>query len=345
MRQVSKIALLVVAAVIIFAGGFFYWWHAERYRATDDAYVNANVVQVQAQVSGTVTHVSVVDQQHVARGAELFTIDPRPYQFVVTQAQARLAMAKQTIDIGMAGVTEAQAELRNRQALLENARTNVGRVLPLVQQGFLSHQAGDNAQVDLESAEAQVSVARAKLERALKTRGVIGPKNEHVQEIDAALGQARLDLEHARVTASCSGRIASLSLQPGNAVHSGTPLFALVCDDEYWVDANFKETELEGIQLGQSADVTVDTYGSHHFSGRVENIGGAAGAAFSLLPPENATGNWVKVTQRVPIRIHILDPDEKYPLRVGTSAKVAVDTHSAAVTTAEISAGVGNSRK
>ena len=140
--------------------------------------------------------------------------------------------------------------------------------------------------------------------------------------------KAQWDLDHTEIHAPCSGYIAELGLQPGDSVQAGQPGFALICTDRYWVDANFKETELERIRVGQPVRVSVDMYPDHPFHGVVQSISGATGVAFSLLPPENATGNWVKVTQRVPVRVRITDSTAELPLRVGTSATVTIDTRA-----------------
>jgi membrane fusion protein (multidrug efflux system) len=178
----------------------------------------------------------------------------------------------------------------------------------------------------VKAAAAQLAVARARLNQARLALGRAGDQNERIREAEAALKQAQLDLAHTHVTAACDGQIAELTLQPGSTARAGNPLFALVCTDKFWIAANFKETQLERIKAGQSATIEIDMYPGHRFEGRVETISRASGVAFSLLPPQNATGNWVKVTQRVPVRIAVTSTDADYPLRVGTSATVTIDT-------------------
>jgi membrane fusion protein (multidrug efflux system) len=154
--------------------------------------------------------------------------------------------------------------------------------------------------------------------------GEVGAKNAAVRGAAANLSQATLDLEHTKVYAPASGLIANFGLRPGSMVQREVPLFTIIGDEEYWVDANFKETELDRIVTGQKASVVLDMYKRHPFEGEVESLSGGSGSAFSLLPAQNATGNWVKVTQRVPVRVRITNPDPKYPLRVGTTATVRV---------------------
>jgi membrane fusion protein (multidrug efflux system) len=197
-------------------------------------------------------------------------------------------------------LAKAQADLAQREAELALAERTNTRDQRLVRQGFLSKEGAETAATQARTAGAAVEAARA------------------------AVAQAKLDLERTRISAPAQGVIANLSLRPGEAVQPRVPLFSLIGDREYWVDANFKETQLKNVHPGQRATVTLDMYPDHAFHGVVESLSGGAGTAFSLLPPENATGNWVKVTQRVPVRVRIVDPDPRYPLRIGTSAKVEV---------------------
>src|SRR5574340_818392 len=298
------IALLILAALSLMVAGYAYWRHGLIHPSTDDAYINANTVRVAPLVAGQVARVFIRNQQHVPRDAPLFEIEPDSYALALHAAEA---------------------DLRKQEVLLENAKAHAARVRGLVAQGFLSHQSGDDADAAQRSAAAQVSLARAKVFEARMALGQTGEENDHVREAKAAVDQARLDLARTHVSAPCDGYIAESSLRPGDAVTENTPVFALICDQEYWADANFKETELERIRPGQPAKIRVDMYPGRVFRGRVESIGGAAGTAFSLLPPQNATGNWVKVTQRVPVRVRVTEVDPKFPLRVGTSATVVVD--------------------
>jgi membrane fusion protein (multidrug efflux system) len=318
--------LLSFATLAVVIGGYFYWRHERLYPSTDDAYVEANVVQVAAQITGRITDVHVHDNEFVRADQPLFDIDRRPFEFAAAQARARVQMAKQTMGSDVAAIRAAEAEVENQKVQLDKARKNANRIADLRAQGFVSAQAYDDAVATADVARAQLSVAEARLNQARLNLGREGDQNERIREAEAALKQSELDLAHTHVTAACEGQIAQLSLQPGNTARLGTALFALVCTDKFWVNANFKETQLERIRTGQSVDVEIDMYSDRHFEGRVENISRASGGAFSLLPPQNATGNWVKVTQRVPVRIAVLVQDPNYPLRVGTSATVTVNT-------------------
>jgi membrane fusion protein (multidrug efflux system) len=190
--------------------------------------------------------------------------------------------------------------------------------------GFLSPQGGDQARTQYATAEAAVKAAEAGVAQARSALGRGGDDNAAVQSAVAAVRQADLDLQRTRVTSPANGVVANLTLQPGNSVQPSVPLFVVISDQEYWVDANFKETELKEIRPGQKAIIKSDVYPDHPFRGVVQSVSGGSGTAFSLLPPQNATGNWVKVTQRVPVRIRVEDPDPQHPLRIGTTATVRV---------------------
>jgi len=203
-------------------------------------------------------------------------------------------------------IAQAEAQVAMSQADLADAQITATRVLTMVQKKYQSPQDGDTAIAHLNKAKAALSLAQANLD------------------------QARLNLSYTQISAPDSGWVANLSLRNGTVVSENQPIFALISDHEFWADANFKETSLEKIKPGQGATIRIDMYPHHPFKGVVESISGGSGTAFSLLPPENATGNWVKVTQRVPVRIHILNPDPHYPLRIGTSSTVTVKLHSTA---------------
>ncbi|HZZ92904.1 MAG TPA: HlyD family secretion protein [Usitatibacter sp.] len=317
----------IIGAVILVVAAFFgirYWHEASLYESTDDAYVGANQVEVTAQITGTVVKVYVRDQEHVKAGDRLFDIDPANYELAVRKAQAALELARQQAQQLDAGVASAEAALAQRRAEEINARNTWLRNQQLMKSGFLSPQGAETSRTALVTAEAATRAAEAGVAQAKSALGAPGDANANVQAAVAALKQAQLDLQRTKVAAQADGQIANFNLQPGNVVQPGAPLFVIVADHEFWVDANFKETQLNAIRPGQHATVTTDMYRDHPFEGVVQSVAGGAGSAFSLLPPQNATGNWVKVTQRVPVRVRIENPDPQHPLRIGTSATVKV---------------------
>ncbi len=326
--KLMRLKILILAGAIATGGAgiWGYGAYGTRHPSTDDAYVNADVVRVAPRVTGRLIRVMVTDQQHVKRGDPLLAIDPVPFRFAVQQAEAELAQARRQIMQLQAAVSSAEAEVHHREVLLTNARAKAGRARRLVKKDYLAQQSVEDAEADDKSAEANLQVARAKLEEARRSLGTPGEDNDRIVSAKAALDRAQWELDNTRITAPCGGQIGELNLRPGSVVRADNDLFVLVCGDRFWVQANYKETQLARIRAGQPADVTVDMYPGHHFRGVVQSIGAAAGSAFSLLPPQNASGNWVKVTQRVPVRVQIDDPDPAFPLRVGTSVQVTVNT-------------------
>ncbi len=324
-------SLLLVGAIAVGAAGIWgYQAYAARHPSTDDAYVSADVVRVAARVAGRVISVAVTNQQHVTRGEPLFTIDPVTFRFDLEQAQARLATARREVAEAESNAVSAAAEVHHREVLLANTRLKAERTRDLIKKGYVSREGVDDAEAQYQSAAADLQVAQALADAARRQLGKPGDSNDRVLTAQAAVDKAQWALDNTRATASCTGQVAMLSLQPGSVVHADTDLFVVVCATHFWVDANYKETQLARIHPGQTADITVDMYPGHYFHGTVQSVSASAGSAFSLLPPQNANGNWVKVAQRVPVRVRIEDNDQAYPLRVGTSATVDIDTTTAA---------------
>jgi len=320
--------VLMLAAVII-AGALGIWvyqGYAARYPSTEDAYVDADVVRVAPRVGGRIATLNVTNHQRVNKGDVLFSIDQTPFRFTFEQAKARLALAKRQVTQAQAAVASAKAEVHNRQVLLDNANTKLKRARRLAKKDYISNERVTDAEADYKSAGANLQVAQAHLEEARRQLGKPGDENDRVVQARAMLDQAQWQLDNTTVSAACSGQISQLNLEPGNVVNADRDAFVLVCSKHYWVNANFKETQLEHIRPGQPANIRVDMYPDHPFHGVVDNISAATGAVFSLLPPQNANGNWVKVIQRVPVRIHIDNPDPAFPLLVGTSTTVTIDT-------------------
>jgi len=278
----SKITLIAILSVIMLIIIILFVLHARRYVETDNAYVNANMIKVAAQVDGRVVRINVTNNQFVKAGTLLFELDPVPFKTALNKESAQLNI---------------------KEAELKNAQINTKRVLTLMQNKVLSAKDRDEAIKNL-----QVALASVQLSKAM-------------------VAQTALDLTNSKVFAVTDGYITNMSLCVGNMVSASEPLFILISNQKYWVDANFKETELKNIKIGQKVAIAVDMYPAYKFKGEVESISGGSGSAFSLLPPQNATGNWIKITQRVPIKVRVINPDPKYPLRIGTTATVIIDTH------------------
>lgn len=325
-RRLLKWGLVAMLALVVVIGGYWYYQHSIQYPSTDDAYIKADVVRVAPQVTGHVIAVPVSDQQYVKQGELLFQLDPKPFAYRVAQAKANLAQVKKTVAAQQAAVKAAAANVRDRQAKLQNARLHYRRTKDLAARHVAAQSELDDARASLDSARADLALAQAKLHQAKVQLGTTGKENSLIQQARSALDQDKLDLAYTHIHAPCSGQLSGVRLQPGDTVHAGEQQFALVCQKYFWVYANFKETDLTRIRPGQVASIYVDMYPNHTFRGVVENVNPASGSAFSLLPPENATGNWVKVTQRVPVRILFVNDSRNYPLRVQTSTEVTINT-------------------
>ena len=329
MNQLLKqISIALLLAIVVIAGGILYWQHAAKFRSTENAYVNADVVQITSQVNGPVLAVHVREGQLVQVGQTLFDIDPEPYQVALAQARAKLAQAEQGDRQDQTDVSATDAAVRHAQADLTNAKAAAQRAHNLVLQKFTAQQVDDDAQARVKVAEAALAQAQAKLAGAKVHVARVGDATPAVLAARAAVAQAEHDLKHTHVVAEKEGWIVNLTLVSGSSVVAYMPLFALVARGSFWVDANFKETEIPGIASGQPAEVDIDMLPGQHYHGVVDVIENGTGAAFSLLPAQNATGNWVKVTQRIPVRIRFTGADASLPFRVGASAQVTVQTKS-----------------
>ncbi|MET0049868.1 MAG: HlyD family secretion protein [Candidatus Thiodiazotropha sp.] len=322
-----NIRRIVILGLVILLGGtasVYYYEYQEAHPSTSDAYLGMHVVEISPQVSGSIASVAVHSHQHVHRGDLLFQIDSQPYQLAVDKARADLQQASQSLAASEAQMSAAQAQVNSARANWEEVRRHSERVLDLVAKGTLSRDEGDTASRSLKDAQEGLAAAQAELTAAKARRGAPGDKNAAIRVAQASLSQALLDLQHTRVMSPGEGTLGEVDLRQGSFVDVGESLFALVETQEVWVDANFKETDLLRIHPGQSARIQVDLKPDKTFKGQVESLSPASGSAFSLMPPENATGNWVKVTQRFPVRIRLLDPLPD--LRLGASSEVSIDT-------------------
>ena len=321
--KTHKRNLLIALALIVLAGGATMIYYSELTRSTENAYINADVVNVAAQVSGRVTAVYIRDNQHVHKGEALFDIDPEPFEIALSRARADLALARQAERQDGAEISVARAQVAQAESDLANSRTIYARDQELVAQHFLSQQALDDAHTRLLSLQAGLEEAHAKLAKALSAPQDPDKRGDVLKAL-AAIEQARLDLKHTHVVAAQDGQLSNVTLAAGSLVSAGQPQFALITDNSFHIDANFKETELHGIHPGQSVDIKIDMYPGRHFKGTVQSLSGGTGTAFSLLPAQNATGNWVKIAQRVPVRIKLAPTDANHPLRIGATATVSV---------------------
>ncbi|MGR3572532.1 HlyD family secretion protein [Brevirhabdus sp.] len=319
--KILKLVGLLLLLGAIGGGLWWYWRQSTLYPSTQDAYVGANIVTMAAQVSGQVTTVNVVENQRVAAGDVLLKLDPALYRHAVDAAKAQVATASQAGASFEAQITAADAGVQSAQVGLDTAAAQAERDQTLLSRGDITQAVADRNRATLAQAQAALNSAKAQLSQA---RAALASNRDALAAAQARLATAMTDLAHTEIKAPADGWIANISLRRGATVSAFQPLFSLVEGSEWWVDANFKETDLPRILPGQPATVTIDMVPGVTFSGKVGSVAAGSGASFALLPAENATGNWVKVTQRFAIRIK-LDPGTTR-LRAGASATVTVDT-------------------
>lgn len=325
MLTVKQKKLFTVSLIILIPIIAIYWWYSIYFPATDDAYVQANIINVAPQVDGIISTINIENHQHVKAGQLLFIIDPAPFQIKLQEAQASLEITKQEIASDIDAVNSANAVVAERQAAYENAVQDSTRAIKLSKKGVLSKQAADDAIANIKTTLAQLNTAKAQLQQAKDTLGKLGDENAQLKKAEADVAQAQLNLQYTKVYAAAEGNIENLTLRKGDVVRINAPIFAIVDETQWWVDANYYETDLKRILPGQKATIKMDMY-SKEFTGIVESVSRASGASFSLLPPENATGNWVKVTQRFPVRIRLTSINPQMPPRIGASAEVTINT-------------------
>lgn len=324
-----RMLLLALVCIAVGYGLKQYWDYRELHPTTEDAYIQAHIVDVAARVAGPIVAVYVDENDYVNVGDPLFDIDPSVFKAAVDAAEANLELAGQSTGASDAEIGVARSSLNEKQVSLARAKKNLERASSLNQKNLISISEFDNAVATHAEATAAVNRAQADLRRAQSVHGVSGASNAKVRAASAELTAAQLELSFTKVVAPVSGWISNISLRTGAMIIEERPQFSIVEDRQWWVEANFKETDLNHMRPGLSAAITIDMYPDVQLTGKVESLGAGSGAVFSLLPPENATGNWVKVTQRFPVRVSIDprqdDPDNERPLRVGASATVTVN--------------------
>jgi len=330
-KRKRQLILLTLVLLVIAIACFLYWFlHARFFEETDDAYVGGNVVQISAQVGGTVVAVKADDTQVVKAGQPLVALDAADTKLALDQAQAALAQAvRQTRQLFLNNDTLA-ANVAAADSNLARAREDLQRRQAGLSSGAVSQEDVSHARDAVKSAVAALDQARAAAaaNRALTDHTSV---TEHPNVLQAATAVRNAYLNYARVNivAPVAGFVSKRSVQVGQRIAAGNPLMAIVPLEQIWIDANFKESQLQHIRLGQPVEVIADVYGSSvKYKGTVIGFSAGTGGAFSLLPAQNATGNWIKVVQRVPVRI-ALDPEQvrAHPLRIGLSTTATVDIH------------------
>jgi membrane fusion protein (multidrug efflux system) len=324
--------MLVVLAIVVVLAGVGVWGYHEFYgrwnESTDDAYVNGNVVEITPLVTGTVVSIGADDGDLVHEGQVLINFDPNDAEVGLQSAQANLARTVRQVRGLYSNVDGMKAQVNAQQAEVQKAQDNFNRRKNLAAGGAISQEELSHARDDLTSAQNALANAKQQLKTtsALVDDTVVS-SHPDVMSAAAQLRQAYLNNSRSTLIAPVTGYVAKRSVQLGQRVQPGTALMAVIPLDQLWIDANFKETQLRDMRIGQPVDIEADLYGSDvKFSGTIDSLGAGTGSAFALLPAQNATGNWIKIVQRVPVRIHINAEElAKHPLRVGLSTQVDVN--------------------
>jgi membrane fusion protein (multidrug efflux system) len=329
-RKKTNVALWIIGPALVLGIGGYMYLTSGRYVSTDNAYIQGDRVSIAPQISGRVTEVLVRENQAVKKGDVLFRIDSQPLEIATARMQAQVESIHSLLDAARAGYAAAQANLRSAEEALRVDERQYQRMKDLRVKGLV-------AQKDLDDAANTFADARGKRDSDVaalsKAKGLLGGLPDTPDEklagfklAQAQYDQTKLDLEHATVRAPIDGVIGKMNLQPGDFLTIGQPAMPLVSASKLWVDANFKETDLTHVAVGQPATLEVDAYPGRKWQAHVASISPASGAEFSVLPAQNATGNWVKIVQRISVRLNVDDQNDGPILRAGMSVIVEIDT-------------------
>jgi membrane fusion protein, multidrug efflux system len=330
-RRPLRLILMVSVPLILAVGGGYFWVTGGRYQDTENANVRQSKVSIASDTAGRIVEANLVENKPVKTGDVLFRIDPEPYRIALAQADAALAAARLGVEQLRAAYSQSVAQERMASDEVDYLKTQLDRQTELSTKGINTKSALDQATHDLAKAKDEQLAAMQGIASARAAIGgdpdIATDKHPSVLAALATRDNAAWNLAQTTVRAPADGLISqSTAFKVGQYVTAGTPLFSLVENGDTWVEANFKETQLTRMKVGQEAEIVLDTYPNHPFKAVVDSIGAGTGSEFSLLPAQNATGNWVKVTQRIPVRLELTDADAKMALRTGMSASVTVDT-------------------
>ena len=330
-RRWPRLILMFVLPLVVVIGGGYWYISSGRFVSTDDAYVRANMVTVSSNVSGRVVSVDVKNNQYVKEGQVLFRTNDATYRAIRDKADASLAAAKLQVDSMRATYRQRLTDLKAAQDTTAYAQREYDRQASLLASHTVSQAQFDQARHALDAAKQQVAAADQAIAAALAALGgdpnIATEKHPLVEQAQAQLEQAELDLSDTVVYAPENGTVTLVDKLPvGTYLTPAMPTFALVGTDQVWIEANFKETDLTHMKQGQAATIDVDAYPDVTFKAHIDSLSPGTGSEFSVLPAQNATGNWVKVVQRLPVRLVVDNPDPQRPLRSGMSVTAEVDT-------------------
>jgi membrane fusion protein (multidrug efflux system) len=322
-------SLMSLGVLVVAIGALVAWLKGGRYATTDDAYVQAARSTISSNVTGQVMTIAVHDNQRVHKGDVLFQLDAAPFRIAVEEAEAKMENAALQIDAGRAAYLAELALIRSAEDNAALQQKEFDRIAELRKSGIATASQYDQAQHTLVAARQQVASLGQQAASIKAMLGDYQQRAEHpmVAQSRAELDRAELNLAYTTIRAPDDGIVTKVEqLQVGDTISAGAPVFALISTRDVWIEANFKEDQLARMRTGQPASIEIDTYRGHEFKARVASLSPGTGSQFSVLPPENATGNWVKVVQRLPVRLEVDAPDPELPMHTGLSATVKVDT-------------------
>jgi membrane fusion protein (multidrug efflux system) len=328
-RLIRPLLLVVVPAII---GRFGLYWYAMtgRYVSTENAYVKADMVAISPDVDGRVIAVEVAENQFVRQGDVLFRLDPEPFQLALDMAEAKMLAVRNDIEGWRAEFRQIEAEIAEARERVQFHAQQAERQRELQGRGISTEVKREEAEVDLMAAQQREAALREKLRTVLAKLGgdpaSAAELHPMYRQAEAERDMAVLDLDHAVVRAPVDGMVSRMRLQPGEWLEEGQAAFSMINPATTWIEANLKETQLEHVQIGQQVEIAADAYPNDLWLGKIASISPATGAEFALIPPQNATGNWVKVVQRLPVRIAVEPHDARPPLRAGMTVNVSIDT-------------------
>jgi len=330
MRRTTRALLLLAVPICVVLAGAYWYMTSGQYISTENAYVKSEIITVSPSIDGRVVDVLVSDNEHVKRGDVLFRLNARPHQIAVDQAEAKLDGARQEIARRRAEFRQVQAEIEEAQERVAYFTSEFERQQALASRGVATRVSLDDAQFELMTAKQAVNTLRQKSQTVLASLGGDPLKAVELHplymEAEAELHQAQLKLEFTEILAPHDGIVSQMRLQSGEWVEEGDPVFGIISTEGIWVEANLKETKLTHMREGQPVEVEIDAFPGVVWPATIGSISPATGAEFAVLPPQNASGNWVKVVQRLPVRIEILEFGDRPALRAGMTATITVDT-------------------